>query len=360
MRSRFCLLALARAISCFTRICVRSSIDEDVLPSITGLINLYAWHERTTDQKRPYFSNEVALHLGFHAFSGLAIAVSSNKDDDPTLELAKAGGGICALLRILEDPLEPLSSITQIRIHRGYIGYSGSVFQGIRSLEDHRGFNDTLPDALDSFFDSNNPFFDMVVQETMAETHLEVAYTMRSRETPSTIMWLDLGAIFKVIRQSESKRTCVAEHLPKIVFRTMNGKSNFESFINGDWLQEVKAVQGLGEKWVLACCDKRTETIELLIVGSNLPLYFSVAAPRPHSRMTFPLNICLCCMFSTCLSYFAAELDFHYTPLTYRSEVAVVFSKQGNKSVSLSLKRVDRNGSDAGISRISKETTIHV
>lgn len=182
-----CLLVMAETIVIFLWILIDSDIDVDVLPSITGLANLYTWQLPANKSARPrrdaFYASVMncdypvlGIDLVFHVLSGVSVSGSPPNQSSlpPTDHLARAGNGLCVYHHAVEDPGLPLDTIFRLHVVRGYISYSGFRYKDLCGLNagyvtDSLKLGDMQGDA---------PIISVrtVIQETNDETRLEMAY----------------------------------------------------------------------------------------------------------------------------------------------------------------------------------------
>lgn len=143
-----CLKTLAEVIAIFLWIIFVSDVDDDVCPLVDGLTNLYNWQlhfslikeEEDRNQERPSMTcNYPALWLDlvFYCFSGLPQSDFPSKEVGAVTLTARAGGGICAYYHALENPNLPPTSISKVRVVRGYISHSGSPYQAVQDIPEN-------------------------------------------------------------------------------------------------------------------------------------------------------------------------------------------------------------------------------
>ena len=187
-----CLLVLAETIVIFLWILIDSEVNDDVLPSITGLSNLYTWQLPANKSaglaQKPFYESVMScglpvlgIDLVFHIFSGLSIPglPPSYQSLPATDQLARVGNGICVYHYAVEDPALPLETIFRLRVVRGYISYSGLRYKDLCGMS-----NEHLDDSFqldDMHGDAPILSVKTVVQETNDETRLEMALLILSR-----------------------------------------------------------------------------------------------------------------------------------------------------------------------------------
>ena len=216
-----CLLVLAETIVIFLWILIDSDIDDDVLPSTTGLANLYTWQlpaNKSTRAVRKTFYESVmncdypvlGIDLVFHVLSGCS--VSGNPPSCSALpstnQLAKVGNGICVYHHAVEDPGLPLDTIFRLRVVRGYISHSGIRYK------DLSGFNGVyVTDALElNEMQGGASFLSVkaVIRETGDETRLEMAYSLDyvDQDCRRRIRWLHLPFLFRKLQRQTRNVIC--------------------------------------------------------------------------------------------------------------------------------------------------------
>lgn len=216
-----CLLVLAEIIVIFLWILIDCDIDDDVLPSTTGLANLYAWQLPANKSARPvrdpFYASVMScdypvfgIDLVFHVLSG--VSVSGNPPSCSSLpttdQLARVGNGICVYYNAVEDPELPLDTISRLRVVRGYISYSGFRYKDLCGF---RGVyvNDSIKM---SDFQGERPILSVktVIQETSDETRLEMAYLLDyvDQDCRRRSRWLHLPFLFRKLQRSTKGLIC--------------------------------------------------------------------------------------------------------------------------------------------------------
>ena len=200
-----CLKVMAETIAIYLWILLDSDIDEDVLPSITGLANLYTWQSRANKSPAsasgefytPIMNCDfpvLGIDLVFHVLSGLAIPGTHPKHKSlPSNDyLASVGNGICVYHCAVEDPNLPPETMFRLRVVRGYISYSGVLFKEIC------GFKNVNVDSSLEKYDLRGEApirsVQTIAQETENETRLEMAYLVHYPDETAQLAthWLHL------------------------------------------------------------------------------------------------------------------------------------------------------------------------
>ena len=216
-----CLLVMAETIVIFLWILIDSDIDVDVLPSITGLANLYTWQSpanKSARSRRDAFYASVmncdypvlGIDLVFHVLSGVSVSGSppSHSALPATDHLARAGNGICVYHHAVEDPGLPLDTIFRLHVVRGYISYSGFRYKDLCGLNgvyvtDSLKLSDMQGDA---------PIISLrtVIQETNDETRLEMAYLFDylDQDCRRKTRWLYLPLLFRRLQSKTLNDIC--------------------------------------------------------------------------------------------------------------------------------------------------------
>ena len=315
-----CLLVLAETIVIFLWILVDSDIDVDVLPSITGLANLYTWQlpaNKTAISRRVDFYASVmdcdypvlGIDLVFHVLSG--VSVSGSRPNHSALpatdQLARAGNGICVYHHAVEDPRLPLNTIFRLRVVRGYISYSGFTYKTLC------GLNGTdLTDSLeldDMQGDAPVASVRTVVQETDDERRLEMGYMVDSLEQDCRrkTRWLNLPFLFRtlqIITQNDiCPNGCDSVYDPRVPFSIR--KLHFKSDDSVEEAKQLlKSLRSPVDAWLLCytSSDHRRQVISI-IIGQPLLLYSSVAQ---SSLWLVPFTDCFKCI--------VRQLSYHWRP----------------------------------------------
>ena len=216
-----CLLVLAETIVIFLWILIDSDIDDDVLPSSTGLANLYTWqspaNKAVKPRRNPFYASVMncdypvlGIDLVFHVLSG--VSVSGNLPNYSSLpmtdRLARVGNSICVYHHAVEDPGLPLGTIFRLRVVRGYISYSGFRYKDLCGLN---GVHVT--DSLElGDIQGDTPVLSAktVIQETSDETRLEMAYLFDylDQDCRRRSRWLHLPFLFRKLQKGTRDVIC--------------------------------------------------------------------------------------------------------------------------------------------------------
>ena len=216
-----CLSVMAETIVIFLWILIDSDIDIDVLPSVTGLANLYTWQSPANKSARPrpdaFYASVMnfdypvlGIDLVFHVLSGVSVSGSppSHSALPATDHLARAGNGICVYHHAVEDPGLPLDTIFRLHVVRGYISYSGFRYKDLCGLNgiyvnDSPKLGDVQGDA---------PIISVktVIQETNDETRLEMAYLFDylDQDCRRRSRWLQLPLLFRRLQSRTMNNIC--------------------------------------------------------------------------------------------------------------------------------------------------------
>ena len=216
-----CLLVMAETIVIFLWILIDSDIDADVLPSITGLANLYTWQlpaNKSARSRRDVFYASImncdypvlGIDLVFHVLSGVSVSGSppSHSSLPATDQLARAGKGICVYHHAIEDPGLSLDTIFRLRVVRGYISYSGFRYKDLCGLS-----GAYVSDSLKlSEMHGDAPVLSVrtVIQETYDEMKLEMAYLFdyRDQDCRRKSRWLHLPFLFRKLQSRIRNNIC--------------------------------------------------------------------------------------------------------------------------------------------------------
>ena len=119
-----CLLVLAASIVIFLWILIDSDICDNVLPSVTGLSNLYTWqlpaNKSAGPAQKPFYASVMScdspvlgIDLVFYVLSGLSVPGTPPSCSSLPLtdQLARVGNGICICHHAVEDPELPLETV---------------------------------------------------------------------------------------------------------------------------------------------------------------------------------------------------------------------------------------------------------
>ena len=216
-----CLLVMAETIVIFLWILIDSDVDINVLPSITGLANLYTWQSPANKSARPrrdaFYTSVMncdypvlGIDLVFHVLSGVSVPGSPpNQSSLPaTDQLARAGNGICVYHHAVEDPGLPLNTIFRLHVVRGYISYSGFRYKKLCGLN-----AEYVTDSFklgDMQGDASILSVRTVIQETNDETRLEMAYLFDyiDQDCRRKTRWLHLPLLFRRLRSRTLNNIC--------------------------------------------------------------------------------------------------------------------------------------------------------
>ena len=310
----FCLRTMAETIAIFLWILLDSDIDEDVLPSITGLANLYTWQSRTMEPREEFelrrtFGGPImncslpvlGIDLVFHVLSGLAIPDfhRRHKSLPPTDHLARVGNGVCVYHYAVEDPNLPPETMFRLRVVRGYISYSGLRFKEIC------GFKDANVDSSLKLCElRGRPSISSVqpiVQETEDETRLEMAYLVHYCDKGAQLAthWLHLPYIFRHLKRRIISLNC-AGNCPALYDVESSNDDDFLDIVESSPLlarkenydrtqQMISGLRHAGDSWTLLS-DPSLFTI---ITGQPILLY---ALINEFTRTMHPFKDCLNCI----------------------------------------------------------------
>ena len=309
-----CLQTMAETIAIFLWILVDSDIDEDVLPSITGLANLYTWQSRANKSSAsticefydPIMNCDfpvLGIDLVFHVLSGLAIPGTPPKYESlPTNDhLARAGNGICVYHCAVEDPNLPLETMFRFRVVRGYISFSGFRFKEICGF---KGVNvDSSLNSHDLRGETPIRSVKTIAQETEDETRLEMAYlVLYLNETAQLAThWLHLPFIFRKLQTISRDLNCTG-NCPALYNLQNRNPENLEHFpvtienINiEDYDRTQKMLSGFkhaSDTWILLS----RPGLFTIITGQPIVLY---ALINQLSLGLHSFNDCLSCIMRT-------------------------------------------------------------
>lgn len=185
-----CLRIMAEAIVLYTWILVDCDIDDDIMPSMMGLVNLYSWQTHANKSPgpkagrwyQPIMSCDfpvVGIDLVFYVLSGDSVKGTPPKNDalPMTENLARIGTGICLYHQAVEDFSLPLNSISRLRAVHGYIAHSGYRYKSLGGMKDVY-----MTNGLEGIYFQGQPTINSVrilIQETDEEERLEMAYLVR-------------------------------------------------------------------------------------------------------------------------------------------------------------------------------------
>lgn len=202
MQNEVCLTGLAHTIFLFLRILLATTIEEQIHPSIPGLLHLYYQHAATCNNG----PTGTRYSFEFQMIELVACVFSGSSIKNPIIDktpgyMAIADENICVYRHIIEDPEASPTSIETYRVTRGYIAYAGTSYREIHFM---------IQDQSDSSFDSlhfvksvsSNMIIDTVIEETDAEQALQIGF--RVTYTDKNInhrrsLWLDFQCITRIL-----------------------------------------------------------------------------------------------------------------------------------------------------------------
>ena len=308
-----CLQTMAETIAIFLWILLDSDIDEDVLPSITGLANLYTWQSRANKSSasvsgefyEPIMNCDfpvLGIDLVFHVLSGLAIPGTPPKHESlPTNDhLARVGNGICVYHCAVEDPNLPLETMFRFRVVRGYISFSGFRFKEICGFT---GVNlDSSPKSCELRGEASIRSVETVAQETENETRLEMAYLVHYLTETAQLAthWLHLPFIFRKLQRRSAYLDCAGNctALYELESRNLHPylQATVESWPSGldkeEYDRTQKMLSGIkhaGDTGILVS----SSGLFTIITGQSILLY---ALINQSSLCLLPFKDCLHCI----------------------------------------------------------------
>lgn len=325
--SHVCLSALAHTIQVYSWILLSSTIEEDVQPSVPGLMFLYnCQKDQVCENSVPHqFAQQEnreleGLGLVLKVFAGTPV-IDSNLDGSLG---AASNDGICVYHNVIENPEESPDSIAKIRIARGYISYGGTLFTGIEHRENQ--------DELDPSFDSSNILqslssdmnLETVVEDTDQERILKLGFrvTYSDQNTRHTrCLWLDFSYISHERYQSfpnlrrpllDCSRNCQALYQTQLMGRTHGfsgtGAAHNIAFdpASADTAQELlHRIRNNFGRWILMVREDQgvrlfrfymtDRYLMLHLIMSNVPWHSYKGARGPNIALC-PLNRCLTCL----------------------------------------------------------------
>ena len=350
-----CLLVMAETIVIFLWILIDSDIDVDVLPSITGLANLYTWQSPANKSARPrrdaFYASVMncdypvlGIDLVFHVLSGVSVSGSPpNHSSLPaTDQLARAGNGICVYHHAVEDPGLPLDTIFRLHVVRGYISYSGFRYKDLCGLN-----GVYVTDSLklgDMQGDAPVVSVRMVIQETNDETRLEMAYLFDylDQDCRRKTRWLHLPLLFRRLQIKTLRNICPngcdgvydpdfpltiflrEQEYPRALFKLEDNSVEKAK-------QLLKSLRSPVDAWLLYT----QPGVINIIIGQPLLLYTLVAQ---SSLCLAPFMDCFKCIFKR----------FTYEGLHWRKRLVLLTSKK--TMVELPMLKVDNEDLDGDTS----------
>lgn len=363
-----CLLVLAETIVIFLWILIDCDIDDDVLPSTTGLTNLYTWQLPANKSARlvrdPFYASVMncdypvlGIDLVFHVLSG--VSVSGNPPSCSSLpstdQLARVGNGICLYHNAVEDPGLPLNTIFRLRVVRGYISYSGFRYKDLCGLKDVYVTHSIRVGDIQG----NTPILSVrtAIQETSDETRLEMAYLWDyvDQDCRRRSRWLHLPFLFRKL-QREIRNTicpigCDGVYEPNELkyvhpwynfHRSQIRTSNFEEDCVDKARQLLKSLRLSKNTWLLY---SKPGFINI-IIGQPLLL---IALVNQSSLCLAPFTDCFKCIIhefdSLLLNWHWSEGDQEQLAMVLTSDKAgVILSKVKANDSNL----VENTSSDSG------------
>ena len=319
-----CLQTMAETIAIFLWILLDSDIDEDVLPSSTGLANLYTWQSRANDSYaigefyEPIMNCEfpvLGIDLVFHVLSGLAIPNTPPKYESlpPTDHiarvgkdhLARVGDGLCVYHWAVKDPTLPLETMFRFRIVRGYISFSGLQLNEICGFKG--AYVDSSLKLSELRGEAPMSSVQTVVRETEDERQQQRAYLIHyfNEKAQLVTRWLHLPFIFRKLQQRFKYSDC-AGNCPALYDLESSKRPNRPSFPRGidvkplvldkeehDRTQEMlSAFKHDGDTWTLLS----SPGLFTIITGQPILLY---ALINQSTLCLLPFKDCLNCIMRT-------------------------------------------------------------
>ena len=307
-----CLLVMAKTIVIFLWILIDSDIDIDVLPSVTGLANLYTWQSPANQPARPrrdpFYASVMncdypvqGIDLVFHVLSG--VSVSRNSPGHSALpatdKLARAGNGICVYHHAVEDPGLPLDTMFRLHVVRGYISYSGFRYKDLCGLNSIY-VNDS-PKLGDMQGDAPIISVRTVIQETNDDTRLEMAYLFDylDQDCRRKTRWLHLPLLFGRLQSKTLNDICPngcdGVYDPGVRLCTSGGPYASVFKLDDNRVEEakqlLKSLRSPVDAWLL----HNRPGIMNIIIGQPLLLYMLV---DQSSLSLAPLTDCFKCIIT--------------------------------------------------------------
>ena len=308
-----CLQTMAETIAIFLWILLDSDIDEDVLPSITGLANLYTWQSRANKSSGsssgtfygPIMNCDfpvLGIDLVFHVLSGVSIPGTPPKNESlPTTDhLARVGNGICVYHCAVEDPNLPLETMFKFRVVCGYISFSGLRFKEICGIN---GANvDSSLKLCELRGEAPISSVQTFVQEAENETRLEMAYLIHyfNEKAQLASHWLHLPFIFRKLQRRVKYLDC-AGNCPALYKLESSNRLNYSRPVIGprplvlnkeeyDKTQEMlSGFKHAGDTWILLS----SPGLFTIITGRPILLYTLI---NLSSLCLLPFTDCLSCI----------------------------------------------------------------
>ena len=181
----FNLRVLTEVIIIFLWITLASDIDEQIVPSITGLRWLYSRViENSNGSTLRSRTRMEQIALVFGVLSGRPSLSSSL--------LAMAGAGVCVYRQVLLDPHLSPDSISRIRVMPGYISHAGALPKTISGISPRDDRPISSFDAL-----STCQSVDFIVQETEQDSEVAAAYLVNyiNRQGEKKYLFLSLSVL---------------------------------------------------------------------------------------------------------------------------------------------------------------------
>lgn len=316
--NRVCLRTMTEAIVVYIWILIDADIDDDVLPSITGLANLYSWQSQSNKSPGPadgpWYQSMMScdypalgIDLIFHVLSGVSVLGTPPKAEAlPTIEsLARVGNGICVYYYAVEDPKLPPESIFRVHVVRGYISYTGCRYQDLCGLKNAR-----MTEGLqfDDFCEKSKIRSVQTLIQESDEQGLEMAYLLHylAKDGRNSTHWLHLPLLLRKLQRIARTRYCghTDQALDETTtsLRLFNSSSYFDA-IRSKSRDTVNNTQRfldtLGDKSSIWILMGNTKVCNFL-VGQPLLLYGMI---RPSGQDLFPFTMCLHCVVNMALDH---------------------------------------------------------
>ena len=324
VRGAICLAKLARSILVFIWITLVSDIDPDVVPSITGLSNLYRRLslERQDNRDDLICGNQARqTALVFHVFSGLFVDSEEQVLTSlPSNYLAMAGAGICVYRQALVDPNLPPNSIFRYRVVSGYITHAQTVFKRIKNLSGRK-----TPPSFSFDVSSVCQSVDALIQETDRDSELAMGYQVNYIDSrgKKNYLFLSLGRLLRNLQSHVKTFNCGGgcSDLPvkpehnsdesEMTQKALSWRETCERpivfFDKADTInaqRQIAALAELSSLWILTSINLeqyprvagvRSCSVDML-TSRPFMIYLSFVKDSEDALCLFPFTSCLTCM----------------------------------------------------------------
>lgn len=374
LNTRHCLSLIAQTILVYLWILIASDIDDDIVPSNTGLNLLYDCQGEGFRKDASFLADPTlmlsgeqrGLALVYMVFAGIRFIdhrSSFGEPDEEDTRMALGGNGICVYRKILEDPTLPPSSIFTFRVVRGCITHGGSHFTSVTSLYQEHSW-DPLAATRSSMYDAKiQPTATAVVEEALSADAIGMGYrVLLSMESNQGFnVWLTPSSLLHKIRTNSRGWICFGDCQPLNDLDKFPDAGYFwrnSSDPDSDWTittdqDSIELVREMinqtpepTEKWVSTrlirepsssldhyprrVLSGKTTSSCTIIVDEPFRLYCHLMRLCDEDIAMFPFIPCLTCLIEVGIlaPHVISSLSVCYNPLVFNIDVATPVQKR--------------------------------